>query len=246
MSPVRLPRWPLPFVLLACAGAAWAGPYETGSTDTAKGMKFKSYVQLKRTASKDSWVAPKVGIGGPLNDHLELSVGSGYGIVDRAGGDDQGGMRDLSLAMKWRLRDEADGHAALAIEPSLSVPTGDDAAGIGKGAYTFGIPLRASRRSGALRLTGEVSASRTFGRDEDQLGAGVLVEYFGGPGWSCGVELVADAPRDDLSGRHVRANLGAKRKVGAHVEWQVLAGRSLENRRGERQDTFKLAYEYRF
>ncbi|KAF1685086.1 hypothetical protein B1992_13255 [Pseudoxanthomonas broegbernensis] len=233
-------------VLLAGAGAASAGPYEVGSTSTAQGVKFKSNVQRKHTASKDTWVLPKVGVGGPLSERLELTMGGGYGVVSRADGWTRGGLRDLSVGMKWRMRDEDDAHAALAIEPSLGLPIGDEAAGIGKGAYALELPLRASRRRGALRLTGEVSASRTFGRDEDQLGAGVLLEYFGGPAWSCGMELVADAPRTEPEAWHLRANVGAKRKFGPHVEWQALAGRTVENRRGQATTTFKLAYEYRF
>ncbi|MGB3392728.1 MAG: transporter, partial [Stenotrophomonas sp.] len=158
-------------VLLGASAAALAGPYETGSTSTAKGLKFKSNVQLKHGADKDTWVLPKLGVGGPLADNLELSVGTGYGRIERAGGSDSHGMRDLSVGMKWRLLDEQGRRPALAIEPSLSLPTGDRASGVGKGAYSLELPVRASRRFGDVRLTGEASMQRTFGRDADQLGA---------------------------------------------------------------------------
>lgn len=231
-------------ILLGAAAAALAGPYETGSTSTAKGIKLKTNVQLKHTTEKDSWVLPKFGVGGPLADNLELSAGTGYGRIQRSAGRDEGGLRDLSVGLKWRLRDEDAAGPALAIEPELSLPTGDRASGIGKGAYAMELPLRISRSFAELRLTGELSVQRTFGRDADQIGSGVLLEYLPTPRWSCGVELVADAPSDDPGARHLRLNIGTKQKIGRHWEWQGLLGRSLDNPQGGRASTFKMALEY--
>lgn len=231
-------------LLLSNCPLAHAGPYETGSTSTAKGLKFKSNVQLKHTASKDTWVLPKVGVGGPLAENLELSIGSGYGMIRRADGSRSGGMRDLSAGLKWRMREEAGSRPALAIEPSISLPTGDRRAGIGKDAYILELPVRAARQFGEWRLTAEVSLQRSLGRDDDQLGSGVLLEYIPSSRWSCGIELVADAPRDDPGTRHLRANFGAKQKIGQHLQWQALAGRTVDNPRGGPVTTLKLALEY--
>lgn len=244
MSTVRRLRLPLMAALLSCTGLVHAGPYETGSTSTAKTVKFKSNVQWKHTASKDTWVRPKLGVGMPINDHMEFSMGTGYGVIDPASGPSRGGMNDLSVGIKWRLRDEDDSHAAITIEPSLSVPTGAEDAGTGKGAYGMKLPLRVGRQAGSLRLTGEVNVARTFGQDADQVGSGLLLEYFGGPDWSCGVEMVADAPRTALDDWHLRANIGAKRKFGPHMQWQALLGRTVENRRGEAATTVKVVFEY--
>lgn len=230
-------------VLVAC-GNAWAGPYETGSTSTAKGMKLKSNVQLKHTAGKDTWVLPKVGVGGPLADNLELSAGTGHGRVEYADGRRVSGMRDLSIGLKWRLLDEQGRRPALTVEPEISLPTGDRASGIGKGAYSMELPVRASRSFAQLRLTGEVSVQRTFGRDADQLGTGILLEYVPKPRWSCGMELVADAQRQALGARHLRLNIGTKQKIGRHWEWQGLVGRSLDNPNGAPTTTVKMALEY--
>jgi hypothetical protein len=231
-------------VLLSTCFAVRAGPYETGSTSTAKGLKFKTNVQLKHSADKDSWVLPKLGVGGPLAENLELSVGSGYGMIRRTDGGRSGGLRDLSAGLKWRLLDEHGSRPAVTIEPSLGMPTGDRRSGIGKGAYSLELPVRAGHQFGDFRLTGQVSVQRSFGRDEDQFGSGVLLEYFPSPRWSCGIELVADAPLDEPAARHLRANLGAKQKIGQHLQWQALAGRTLENRRGGPVTTIKLALEY--
>ncbi|PZU18550.1 MAG: hypothetical protein DI589_24315 [Shinella sp.] len=230
--------------LLGSAASALAGPYETGSTSTAKGIKLKSSVQLKHMADKDSWVLPKFGVGGPLADNLELSVGTGYGRIQRSGGRDEGGLRDLSVGLKWRVRDEDASGPALAIEPELSLPTGDRGSGIGKGVYAVELPLRVSRSYAQLRLTGELSVQRSFGRDADQIGSGVLLEYLPTPRWSCGLELVADAPSDDPGARHVRLNIGTKQKIGRHWEWHGLVGRSLDNPQGGPASTFKMALEY--
>lgn len=242
MTSRQTPLWFVPAMLLMTTLSAYAGPYETGSTSTAQGIKFKSSVQWKHSGDKDSWVLPKIVVGGPLSERLEVSIGTGYGVVDRAGGRSRGGLRDLSLGMKWRLRDEGAGRAAVTIEPGLSVPTGAD--GIGKDGYALELPVRAGRRFGAFRLTGEVAMARTFGQHDDTLAGGALVE-FAAPTWSCGMELVADTPRDHTDRWHLRTNAGVKRKVGKHVEWQALLGRSIENRAGARQTTIKLAFEYK-
>lgn len=246
MSPTAFAPTVAAVLLLAIAAPACAGPYEIASTSTAKGLKIKSNVQFSHSGSRDSWVLPKIGVGGRLRDNLELSAGTGYGVVERSDGWTRGGMRDLAVSLKWRLRDEDADHAALTIEPQWSLPTGDDRAGIGKGAHALSLPLMLGRQYGRLRLTGMVSASRTFGRGADQVGGGALLEYFGGPQWSCGMELVADAPRSGLDRWQLRANVGAKRRFGKHAEWQVLAGRTVENRRGDPTTVLKLAYEYKF
>lgn len=225
-------------------GDASAGPYETGSTSTARGMKLKSNVQLKHNSDKDVWVLPKFGVGGPLADNLEISAGTGYGRIAYADGRHASGMRDVSIGMKWRLLDEQGSRPAVTVEPEISLPTGDRAAGTGKGAYSMELPVRASRSFAQLRLTGELSVQRTFGRDADQLGTGILLEYVPRPRWSCGVELVADAPRQDLGARHLRLNFGTKQKIGRHWEWQGLVGRTVDNPRGTSTTTVKMALEY--
>ncbi len=229
---------------LVICGNVLAGPYETGSTSTAKGMKLKSNVQLKHNSDKDVWVLPKFGVGGPLADNLEISAGTGYGRIEHADGRRAVGMRDTSIGMKWRLLDEQGERPAVTIEPEISLPTGNRASGIGKGAYAMELPIRASRSFAQMRLTAELSMQRTFGRDADQVGTGILLEYVAKPRWSCGVELVADAPRQDPGARHLRLNIGTKQKIGRHWEWQGLVGRSVDNAGGPQATTVKMALEY--
>lgn len=241
-----MPRLGSLLVAMSLAPAVSAGVYDTGDTGTAGGIEIEMMFATTRSHDELGWHSPDLAVNGRVNDRVEWSIGGGYGVVHHGEDVAHRGLGDLSLGTKWRLRDEGPGSSfSLAIEPEFSFPTGDEAKGLGAGAMAFALPLRVARHFGPVRVTGEVSVERVFGRDEDVLGAGLLAEYAVSEQWSYGVELVADAPRADTGAYHLHGNVGFKWEPGEHVELQALAGRSIDNRQGDPAATYRVFLAYK-
>jgi len=236
-------------LLAAVAGMqdALAGPWEVGGTGVDRQRKVKAEVALRESGNARTWARPVLGYAHPINDVLSFEMSGGYGIVDRHGQRTSGG-RDVDVKLKYQLARESPTRLAWLVEPKLSVPVGDQAGGIGRGRYALELPVRASRTAGALTYTAEARYTHVMGADRGQRlwGAGGLVEYVPGPAWVVGVDLFADAPVDDASAYHLRSNVAAKWRPNASFEVQALAGRTLANRRGQAQTSYKLVVEYKY
>lgn len=234
-----------PLLVLLVAPVAEAGIFDVGSTGTAQTLEVKAKFYSTRGTDKQTWKLPGLSVSGPITDHLEWGFGTGYGVIEHTAAPDRHGWRDLGVALKWRFLDHSDSSGlTMGIEPEFSLPVGDESAGTGAGAVAFALPLRISKKTGRVRVTGEVSAEHLFGRDEDSVGAGVLTEYTLAPAWSVGIELVADAPRSQLSDSHLRSNIGFKWEPNPHFQVQGLVGRSIDNRRGGPVTNVGILFEY--
>lgn len=241
-----MPRVGASVVALLLAPLADAGVFEVDSTSTADSLEVKAKFYSTRSSDKQSWHRPGLSFSGRITDNLEWGFGTGYGTIRKEDGPTRGGLRDLAVGTKWRFLDHsAEGGVAMAIEPELTFPIGDESSGIGSGAVGFALPLRVAKRFDRVRVTGQIGVERTFGRDDDSVDAGVLTEYFISQQWSVGIEFVADAPREQMGAYHFRSNVGFAWEPSDQFELQMLAGRSLENRRGDAATTYRLVLEFR-
>jgi hypothetical protein len=233
-------------VVLSLSPAVEAGVFDVDSTSTAKGLEIKGKFYSTHSSDEQTWRMPGISVSGRISDNLEWGVGSGYGAVRKEDGPTRGGLRDFSVGTKWRFLDHgAQSGVTMAIEPEFTFPTGNESSGVGDGAVGFELPLRVAKRMGRVRVTGQVSMERTFGRDDDSVGAGVLTEYAVSDQWSYGIEFVADAPSKQMGAYHLRSNVGFTWEPSEQFELQMLAGRSLDNRRGGPATSFRLVLEYR-
>ena len=165
-------------VASSAAPTVGASVYDTDSTSTAKGLEIKAKFYSKHSRDKQTWRLPGISVSGMINDHMEWGVSSGYGTVRKGDGATRGGLRDLAAGTKWRFLDHsAEGGVSMAIEPEFVFPIGSESSGVGTGAVAFELPLRVAKRFGPVRVTGQVRMERTFGRDDDSVGTGVLAEY---------------------------------------------------------------------
>lgn len=241
-----LPRLAIAATVLTCSAPALAGVYSVDDNDTAQGLEVKAKVYSERSGDQQKWRLPGLGVSGRLTDNLEWGVSGGYGMIEADGQTTAHGWRDLSAAIKWRfLAPASDDGISMGIEPELSLPTGDAGAGVGKGATSFELPLRISGLFGRIRVTGQISAERVFGRDDDSASAGVLTEYKASERWSLGFELVADAPCRHLRDYTLRADAGFSWKPNHHFKLGVLGGHSLAMSSGAPETVFRMELKYR-
>lgn len=72
---------------------------------------------------------------GVLNS-LDLVVGVPFRWQQQGGGYDNGGLADMSLALKWRLLEL--GPLSVAVKPAITIPTGDYNKGLGASRTSYG------------------------------------------------------------------------------------------------------------
>lgn len=247
-TPCRCLMAVLMLLAMGCPLVALAGPWEVGGTGIDTGYKFKVELGYKGTATQTNWVKPGIGFAAPLNSRLSYEIAVGHGMVETTMGKSSG-MRDLDAKIKWKLQEENGERHDLAwlLEPKLTLPTGDKAAGIGGDRTSLELPLRAGKTLGKIYLTGEFRYTHVFDDDHDQLvGYGGLVEYFPSNKWVIGVDLISDMPLGDSALYHLRSNAAIKWKPSKAFEIQALLGRSITNRRGLMTTSAKVVAEFKF
>lgn len=226
---------------------ATAGPWEVGSVSPAKTMKFKAEVTYKHTDSKDTWARPAIKFAAPLTSDMSYEIAGGYGIVEKDGGFERGGNRDISAKLKWRLLRETDSRPVFLVEPKVTFGSGDQAAGISDGVTTLKLPLRAAKTFGKMRLTGEAFYTHGFDHDyQDVVGYGGLLEYSVAEPLLIGIDLLSDRPTHDPGKYHLRSNVAFKWYATKAFEVQGLIGRSIENHRGKLATSAKVVTVYKF
>ncbi|PZQ33383.1 MAG: hypothetical protein DI562_01785 [Stenotrophomonas acidaminiphila] len=231
----------------ALAPEAIAGPWEVGGTGVDRKRKLKAEVALRESPDSRVWARPVLGYALPYSDALSFEVAHGYGVVEQEGGR-RSGVRDLDVKLKYQLARETPEQLAWLIEPKLSVPVGDERSGIGRGRYALELPLRASRTVDALTYTAEARYTHVFGAERAQQlwGVGGLIEYVPAPTWVVGIDLFADTVLNDAGRYHLRSNVAGKWRPSDTFEVQALVGRSVSNRRGPEQTSYKLVFEYKY
>lgn len=233
---------------MGCPLATLAGPWEVGGTGIDAGYKFKVELGYKDTAAKTDWVRPGIGFAAPLNPRLSYEISVGHGVAESTS-ERSGGMRDVDAKIKWKLQEESDPANDLAwlLEPKLTLPTGDKAAGISGDRTSLELPLRAGKTLGKVYLTGEFRYTHVFDDGHDPMvGYGGLVEYFPSSKWVVGVDLISDMPMGNSASYHLRSNAGIKWRPGTTFELQGLLGRSIANRRGLMTTNAKIVAEFKF
>lgn len=227
--------------------SAHAGPWEVGGTSVDKKRKAKLEVALRDSADTRVWARPVLGYAHPIDDTMSFEITAGHGVIESPGYR-VSGERDMDIKLKYQLAKESTDRLAWLIEPKLSIPVGDDDKGIGRGKYAVEIPLRASRTVRKTTYTGELRYTQVLGGGDDQklVGLGSLIEYVPDPRWVVGIDLFADAPVNQGRNHHLRSNVAAKWRPSQAIELQALVGRSLSNRRGEDQTSYKVVLEYKY
>lgn len=226
---------------------AFAGPWEVGSVSPAKTMKLKAEVTYKHTDSKDTWARPAIKFAGPLTPDMSYEIAGGYGVVEKDNGFERGGSRDVSAKVKWRLLHETESRPVFVVEPKVTFGSGDQAAGISDGVTTLKLPLRAAKKFGRTRLTGEAFYTHGFDHDyRDLVGYGGLLECSLSEPLVVGIDLLADRPTHDPGKYHLRSNVAFKWYATKTFEVQGLVGRSIANHRGSLATSAELVTVYKF
>lgn len=223
-----------------------ASAFEVGDTDVGSGLKLKAESGRLRSGDDVTWTRPALEAGWGFADHFELTVGSGYGITKSRDERHRHGSHDLRLALKWRLRQESHTSLGVALEPELTLPTGDRGAGMSGDDTLLALPLRASRSSGRGRLTAQVAWLHASQAGESAWSAGALYEYEVAPNLWLGAEALHDAALGDDRQASQRGSLGFRWQ--SQGTWMLFGGygRSWRHSGNGTQASVRLGIEYVF
>lgn len=227
-------------------GHADASSFEVGDTDVGSGLKLKAESVRLRSGNDVAWTRPALEAGWGFADQFELTVSSGYGIAELRDGRRHHGSHDLRLALKWRLRQESDTSLGVALEPELTLPTGDRGAGISGDDTLLALPLRVSRSFGRGRLTGQVAWLHASRAGESAWSTGALYEYEVARDLWLGAEALHDAAMGDDGQVSQHGSLGFRwQSQGA---WMLFGGYGRSWRHGGdgTQTLVRMGIEYVF
>lgn len=219
-------------------GHADASAFEVGDTDIGSGWKMKAESVRLRSGDDLIWMRPALEVGWGFADHLELAVGSGYGVAEFRDGWRHHGSQDLRLALKWGIRKESETSIGMALEPELILPTGDRSAGMSGEDTLLSLPLRVSRSWGRGRFTAQVAWLHASRAGESAWSTGALYEYEVAPDLWLGAEALHDAALGDDAQVFQRGALGLRWQ--SQGSWMLFGGYGRSWRHGG-NGTQKLA-----
>jgi len=151
-----------------------------------------------------------VGIAASLHASIEGRVSR----VDGEDADATSGIADTFVDVRYRLIDEGRHVPALALIPSLRIPTGDADRGLGSPGFDAGVLIAASKNLSPLALIGNAGWTATTGESEGAAGAwslAVAIRHQLGADWSLLAESSSTIP----------AHGGATSLMRAGIAWAI-------------------------
>jgi hypothetical protein len=230
----------------AVATPTFAGPFTVSSPSAETRKKVKVEAELKDTAGKDTLILPKLELTLPVASGLNIAIKGHVRTVDKDGAPTETGLGDVEVKAKWNFLQAGEGRIAMAIEPALSLPTGNHRRGLGDGHAGIVLPLILGYKKGAWELGGELGYEHVFGTADHDGYAGLLAMRRVTPALRLGAELVVEAEVMDFHRLDTRASAGFKLRLGKNSEIQGLVGRTLHAADHRAASRFKVAYEFKW
>lgn len=237
------------FALGGSTNAAFAAPWNTEDADPVEYGHYEFTGTIKGTVANKSHSAdmPSAQIAYGLTPDMEVNV-TGKGNYRKVGGESaQYGVGDTELQAKYRFitEDEEGWRPAMALSPTVSIPTGDSKEGLGSGHTSTTLPLSAQKSFGDW--TTIVSAAYSVNAHQDD-------RNFWYYGWvvtnqineelTVGGELYHQTA-DCVDGKNLNGlNLGAIYSVSENHKIYALAGRGLTSPNETNKLTYYLGYKY--
>jgi hypothetical protein len=159
---------------LLCSPPSFAAhPLATDDAGTNGQLKFQvetsaEFAWDKQNSVKTNSQSLNVALSAGLLESLDLSVAYPFSWQNVKNNNttvlDNGGLNDLTLALKWRFLEL--GPASFAVKPSLTFPTGNYERGLGSGRASYGATLISTVEFKELPLPVAVHANAGYTRQQ--------------------------------------------------------------------------------
>jgi len=128
-------------LLLFFSPASAARPLTTDDAWTVEKGKFQleTGFDVTRQDNHDREISPSLTVSYGLLERMDVGIGSAYPFGCPKEGENENGLGDTELKLKYRLFDEKDWIPAFAMTGKLKIPTASESKGLGSGKTDFGI-----------------------------------------------------------------------------------------------------------
>ena len=128
-------------ILVFFSSRAWAiRPLSTDDAGTVEKGKFQieTGFDISREDNHDREIAPLITFSYGLLDNIDVGVGISYIFYRPKKGDNEDGLDDTELKLKYRILDEKEGLPAFALSATMKFPTASEKKGLGSGKADLG------------------------------------------------------------------------------------------------------------
>jgi hypothetical protein len=140
----------LSFLLLVFTSSTFAArPLTTEDAWTVEKGKFQleTGFDATRQDNHDREMSPSLTLSYGLLERMDMGIGSAFLFVLPKQEENENGLGDTELKLKYRLLDEKGWIPAFAISGKLKIPTASKSKGLGSGKTDFGIRIHFYRRT---------------------------------------------------------------------------------------------------
>ena len=212
-------------VLAASPGWCDSPPYDTSDASIATRPELTAMVGLSHD-EPGRFANLVLEFSVPLNPRAELDITPSLASAQRDGAR-HAGLGDTEVSVRVLAFDESGARPALAVEPSVVLPTGHRHNDLGEGLVQEAISLIASKgRLGPYRATVQVGYAHAG--EDDLAPVSLLIERSIGARWRLGAEAASEQPLRRRCARRSQVDFGAAFEVRDGLTLHAVVGRNLD------------------
>ncbi len=240
------------FAVTLWASTAWAGvPFVTDDADTPEAGHFEINVagQYTRLEGGSFGTVPSVEVNYGVTDKLQITVLTPLAFSQVKGEGTNFGLGDIELGVKYRFIDADDWgwKPSVAFAPTVTMPSGIEARGLGAGRFQVSLPIWLSKDFNKWTVFGGGSYNINPGPDQLNwwfVGVGVLYEI--DASWTLGAEIFHTTPTVHGETNSTAFNVGVIYNISDRHHLMLSAGRNLTNARQNNEFSTFVGYQLTF
>jgi hypothetical protein len=237
------------FVAILSAGPALAGaPFVTDDADTPDAQHFEIDLaaQYTRFQGGSAATVPSLEVNYGVTDKLQVSILTPLAMSHIDGTGTNIGLGDIEFGVKYRFieADDWGWKPSVAFAPSIVMPSGSEARGLGSGQIGAFLPIWLTKEFNQWTVFGGGGYNINPGFDRRNwwfTGIGVTRELT--PKWTLGVEVFHTTPTDRDAKDNTAFNVGAIYNISDTHHLLVAVGRNLVNARENNAFSAYIGYQ---
>jgi hypothetical protein len=244
-------------VVLTLLATSWAGPLLAGppfvtddpGSPEANHFEINLAAQYTRFQGGSDAAVPSLEVIYGVTNTLQISILTALAMAHVDGVGTNFGPGDVELAVKYRFIESDDWgwRPSVAIEPTIMLPGGSQARGLGSGQIQGFLPIWLSKDFNQWTVFGGGGYNINPGINRMNwwyIGIGVLCEL--NPEWTVGAEIFHTTPTDRGAKDNTGFNIGVIYNISEVHHLLLSAGRNLVNARQNNEFSTYIGYQASF
>jgi hypothetical protein len=244
-------------VVLTLLATSWASPLSAGppfvtddpDSPDANHFEINLAAQYTRFQGGSDAAVPSLEVIYGVTNTLQISILTALAMAHVDGVGTNFGPGDVELAVKYRFiqSDDWGWRPSIAIEPTIMLPGGSQARGLGSGQIQGFLPIWLSKDFNQWTVFGGGGYNINPGVNRMNwwyTGIGILREL--NPEWTVGAEIFHTTPTDRGAKDNTGFNIGVIYNISEVHHLLVSAGRNLVNARQNNEFSTYIGYQATF